>query len=589
MLRFIACLGESAAAAQRLIQRCQEALPEWQKVLRLDGLHVFCTSSDAAREIRILPGGRGVVLGRLFRDDAPCDPEFDESEADRLLATRGRELVRTYWGNYVAFLHREATSETWVLRGPASGLPCLHTRIEGVEVYCSWMEACARAWDACFDVDWRYVARSLLGPTSGSTTGLVGVEELPPGNAEHISSNGRVRYVYWSPRKVPHDDELDVESAATDLLDTTCACVRAWSSGRRRVLHALSGGLDSSIVLSGLRAANPSVEAVCVNHYTQSPEGDERQFARLAAAHAGCALIEHERNAAVDLRLALNPVRFESSLGLHIPEVERIDTDIARDLDADVIFRGHGGDELFCRHHGVLYVSDLLRRRGLRSPLLSLALDCAVSEGDSIWSVLGTALHYAVFPQRWNPARTFLRDQEDHSLLRREVLCDLVREEEMAISPHSSWPAGKRWQASLVTARRPYYSPFQLEDDPETVSPLLSQPLIELCLRIPTWLQMMGRRDRHVARQAFAGHLPQEILQRRDKGGAEDLGWKIFTRNLPFIRELLLDGQVMRSGIIDRARLEDSLSLAWGGPTRATVPVFALLGVEIWLRAWSTH
>jgi asparagine synthase (glutamine-hydrolysing) len=121
------------------------------------------------------------------------------------------------------------------------------------------------------------------------------------------------------------------------------------------------------------------------------------------------------------------------------------------------------------------------------------------------------------------------------------------------------------------------------------VSPLLSQPILETCLRIPTWFQCSGRRDRALARDAFAADIPREIATRYDKGGAEALASAMIERNLPFLHEMLLDGVVASSGIIDRVRLEAALCASPSSESVSSVPIFDLLGAEIWARAWGHH
>jgi asparagine synthase (glutamine-hydrolysing) len=146
---------------------------------------------------------------------------------------------------------------------------------------------------------------------------------------------------------------------------------------------------------------------------------------------------------------------------------------------------------------------------------------------------------------------------------------------------------GKLWQISLVTARRPYYNVWAQSGDAQVVSPLLSQPVVETCLRIPTYFQTHNRGERAVARAAFAPALPAEVIARRSKGVADELAWKTFRANLPFIRELLLDGGLVGSGLVDRARLETALADEFTSTIRSTVPVFDLVGAEAWLQPWS--
>ncbi len=132
-------------------------------------------------------------------------------------------------------------------------------------------------------------------------------------------------------------------------------------------------------------------------------------------------------------------------------------------------------------------------------------------------------------------------------------------------------------------------SPFAQPGDPVRVSPLLSQPVMELALRIPTWFQLRKRRDRALARAAFAEDLPREILHRQDKGGAESIASSILSDNLPFLREMLTDGCVAHSGIIDRQRLTAVLAEEPAAQGVSSVPLFDLLGAELWARAWAAH
>ena len=48
-----------------------------------------------------------------------------------------------------------------------------------------------------------------------------------------------------------------------------------------------------------------------------------------------------------------------------------------------------------------------------------------------------------------------------------------------------------------------FYDPLGQGNEAERISPLFSQPLMELCLRIPTYVLTEGGWDRAVARRAF--------------------------------------------------------------------------------------
>ena len=150
----------------------------------------------------------------------------------------------------------------------------------------------------------------------------------------------------------------------------------------------------------------------------------------------------------------------------------------------------------------------------------------------------------------------------------------------------SGLPVGKLNHVRMLLHPIAYYDPYERERAPDVVNPLLSQPLIELCLRLPTYLLTHGGSGRALARRAFATELPPEILMRRSKGSIDQHLKNVLTHNLPMARELLLDGELVARGLLDRRRVEAALS---GRPQAATVHVTEIHGhiaVEAWLQRW---
>src|SRR5439155_16360655 len=125
--------------------------------------------------------------------------------------------------------------------------------------------------------------------------------------------------------------------------------------------------------------------------------------------------------------------------------------------------------------------------------LLGLALDSAVKDRLSIWAVLGLALREAILPSRFDLLAQ-LRAAHGETLLRAEVLDSTLRDDDVS----GSWalryagnlrriPRGRLWQIHLITAKRDYYDPYAAASDPLNVMPILSQPVVDLCLTIPTF------------------------------------------------------------------------------------------------------
>jgi len=118
------------------------------------------------------------------------------------------------------------------------------------------------------------------------------------------------------------------------------------------------------------------------------------------------------------------------------------------------------------------------------------------------------------------------------------------------------------------------------------INPLISQPIVELCLQIPTYVHAAGGADRAVARAAFAADLPPEILARTWKGAADRHLQAMLESHLGLIREMLLDGGLVRAGILDRKRLGEALSARSVGSRTHATELFGYFCTEVWLRRW---
>jgi len=119
--------------------------------------------------------------------------------------------------------------------------------------------------------------------------------------------------------------------------------------------------------------------------------------------------------------------------------------------------------------------------------------------------------------------------------------------------------------------------------------PLTSQPLVELCLRIPTYVLIQSGRDRALARRSFERDLPTEIVRRQAKGRADQHMRNILDANLDFVRELLLDGLLVRHGFLNRAALELYLRRECSPADFQYSEILQEHAcTEAWLRSWAT-
>ena len=599
MFRYVAIAWDEhvtpqASTAHRL-GRALQRQPEWHAALDLPGLCIYTTGAQqGVNGTYPLPGQRGAILGRLFRREElgnpkPSDPHLSSTNAEQIVRSDGRALINDFWGRYVAFLPT-AAGQTRVLRDPSAALPCFRTHREGVGVAFSWLEDLLRTWPEwpLPPIHWQNVgAYLLLGGLGGTQTCLEGIFQVPAGTSSTLTVHDTPVDVAWDAVDIARTvDEKSPVLAAPRLRKTVRDCVSAWAACYDSILLRLSGGVDSSILLSCLDSPDLAARVTCLNYHAGDGEGDERGYARLAARRAGVPLVERACDPYFDLSSllddALTPVP-ESHAGRL--SMALIDAEMATLHRAPALFTGGGGDQLFFELRCTWPAADYLRTCGIDRGLLSAIADAARLGRVSIWRAAWLALRDA-----WWPADPGQNPGWQLILVAPEVRASVCNSEDFThpvLRQCAGLPIGKLRQVHELLAPAGYYDPGMREAAPELVNPLLSQPAMELCLALPTYLLTRGGRGRALAREAFADDIPSQIAKRRTKGGMDEHVAAVLQLHLPFARKLLLDGQLVAKGLLDRRRLDASLSDQPSTRVAGAGELHHCIAVEAWIHRWS--
>lgn len=467
----------------------------------------------------------------------------------------------------------------------------------------SHLEDCLALKVARFNVDWDYVRFQLVfRDPQTCETGLREVSELGPGECVELGSPARREY-YWDPRVYARSEPLDdFSEAVASVRAVTQSCIHSWATCHDNLLHQLSGGLDSSIVLRCLDNAPSRPQVTCVNWYERnSPSGDEREFARAVAGISRCELVEREHGA-VDLsvlakvRPTSRPIRHYTAY-----ETASVESALAKTRGASAIFCGALGDTVFARSTFWNAPAEHLSRYGLRRSGLQVALDAAACGGLSVWSVLRHSIPEALRTARSGPWTDYLDRPVTYSTFANTDFGGMVTREtiqaargmlERFCHPWFRSVEGvsiaKRWMISALQGELLYDGPFSELSDPVTVPVLASQPLAELSLRIPARLAIRGGIDRAVARAAFNPILPGCIARRTTKGAVNSWICQVVRQNRPFIREFLGDGVLAKERLLDLRCLDQVLSDQPAKSTQSEPDVIKHLYNEAWLQHWSS-
>jgi asparagine synthase (glutamine-hydrolysing) len=546
-----------------------------------DRFAVFATPAMPVLEIE---KGRGVVLGTVFHRDgvSAAITSLGASGSDRIVKTRGQSLIDNCWGGYLAFVGEGRAGDVHLLRDPSGAVPCFHAKRDGLTVVCSNLELAADAGLIDGRIDWAFVPHHLLYQgLRGTRTGLAGVSELLAGTRLSLGQGGAMTVTScWSPWTFATAGRLleDPIEAVERVAAETRRCVSAWAGRSRSILLELSGGLDSSIVAACLSHAQADVR--CITLATPHPGADERAYAQRVADRIGAPLAVVMLDAGQGDVARAWPKRLPRP-GINVLQrcVDRVVVDEARRIGADSIFSGVGGDSVFCYLDTAAPAADVLRTRGLGGAFARSVGDLAALHQCTVWQAARLAVKKAYAPssRSWRLDRQFLSD---------EACATPAQDHPWFPGPANGLP-GQREQAASIMGLQTTSMGDERTEQAAVRHPLLSQPLVELCLGIPSWMWMAGGRNRTVARDAFAGGLPPVILNRRTKGDFTGFNADVFERQRGVLRERLLGGELAARGLLDRPAIERFLAAPIRPRDNAYFRLFLLADMESWIASWS--
>ena len=483
-------------------------------------------------------------------------------------------FIERNWGNYALFA--ASADRALVYRDPSGSVPVYRLGGDQQSILVSDAQIALRLDLLRPQIDPIFLVHWLQFPfLRTARSGLEGVTELLPGmSIARSRSGGWTEIPGWHPARftMPGRAIEDPAEAARRLRDTALSVIAAQPRGANLILR-LSGGLDSSIIAACL--AERGFRFECINFATRARDGDERDYARDVASKFKLRLVEVSEPEEAGLQAARRR-SFRPLINPLLEPFERAVLKATQELGGAVVIDGAGGDNLFCSITSAAPVIDALAN-GSPGKAARAAFDIAARANCTIWDVLSAALRRA--------ARRRIIWKEDRSFLRVDAMLP-------ACEPHPwlnglSVPPGKREHIEALVHIQHF-----LDRSPSSVPslrPLLAQPLLELCLLIPSWLWVHGGRDRAIAREAFEGLVPCSVLQRRIKGSLQSLLYRSFERLRPDMRQLLFDGELAHSNIIDTIAVDRALSKEEWKTDSTQLRISEMVALELWLRSWNSQ
>lgn len=526
------------------------------------------------RTQRTLVAGSWTLVGEVHDRRSASPGRVPDHE----LHSFEKKLLARFWGGFVGVRFDSKGGLAAILRDPSGAMDCALWQEDDLTLagsdFPDWLVALlkpswtindARLHDVLLDPLLATGDLLLDGPIS---VGPGMLYTVPGGPAVSL---WRPDWIARDGARRPIDDRSAADSLAAAVDEVTAALSRS-----SPVACEVSGGLDSAIVAASLIGQGADVP-LWLSAYG-SGASDERSFVTALADHLSISVTPVPRRTGVvdEQFLHAMPQRLRPALsaldGLH-------DADWAARLATSgirAVITGKGGDGLFVQPATGRVYADIWGTRGWRA-LFSPALPAMARWTErSVWSLIAEARRTA--PPAGSNRPSMIVDHGVRPIPTSDWLSDV-----------GDLGPAKRAQIAAVVYGVGLHGPSLQTAVADVLHPLLQTPVVEACLRLPIEQLTLGRRDRALARLAFADRLPRDIVQRRSKGEMSAFYGRMIAGGLDVLRPWLLEGRLASRGLIDRGTAESLLtpeSLIWRG---GYADIMTVAAIEGWVRAWEAR
>jgi asparagine synthase (glutamine-hydrolysing) len=435
----------------------------------------------------------------------------------------------------------------------------------------------------------------------GSTTLLRNFFKLEPGHWLALQDGKIQIQSYWDLDFQPADNGKSTEALGQELIDILDEAVQLHMISDVPVGFLLSGGVDSTAMLSLASKKTEKPISSYVIGFSHPGVVDERPFARLAATRFHSQ--HHE--------ISITAKEFASFLPEYVWYMEEPVCEPASvalyyvsklaKQHVKVLISGEGGDEAFGGYHNYMYLFWLEAIKKALGPFRG-----AVARG---MELTGQVSNSRVL-KKYAPLMTASLDE--HYLSRKSSPYEYFNRMRADIYTAEMLQRVDKFRSADITrrllSRRTGYGPLEkmqyidtkiwLPDDLlnkadrmtmanslELRVPFLDHKVLEFAARLPRNQKVRGWGMKYLLKKALEKHVPREILDRRKEGFPNpSVSW--LRHDLKdIVADTLLDSKSISRGYFRKEAVE-KLIKGDSPSTPYTAEIFSLLVLELWHRAF---
>jgi asparagine synthase (glutamine-hydrolysing) len=434
--------------------------------------------------------------------------------------------------------------------------------------------------------------------TPGPETMFRSIRKLPPGHYL-ICEDGKFQlHQYWDLTFTGETRKWSLNDTTAELVDLLRETVRSHMISDVPVGVLLSGGVDSTGLLSFCpEATNKKVKTFTIG-FGGEQFADERTYARLAAQRYGT---EH-------YEMTISPEDFRDFMPTYVRHMEEpvceppaialyYITRLASE-HVKVLISGEGGDEAFAGYQKYRNVVWLERIKQLGWPWAGgaeLMLNGLSSIGASRFTryaaLMQIPLEEYYYSCSAGPQSPFVRLREELYAPGFRTQIDPERSLQYIHDCFSAVRSGSPLNKMLYVDTKSWLpddllvkaDKMTMANSVELRVPFLDHKVLEFAASLPTEYKLKGLTTKYILKRALNGRVPEQVINRKKAGFPVPLqSW--FTGELKdFSRDVLFDSRTLARGYFRKNAIESLLQQAEKERMYGK-EIFSLIVLELWHR-----
>lgn len=561
------------------------------------GFWGFAGGDAAGRRPTWVRDRERIAIGTARLDDSSnVDHERDSassvaSDLRRILDSWSGEVetAATFIGDFACVIYDERSHSLVGVRD-AFGVDTLYYRsFPDIVAFASRADLLSTEHDYDRQFLAEFVARADSG---GSRTPYNGVCAVPPAHVVRTIARRVVTQRYWSAASFTTPDARPWPTLVDEFRDHFATAVRTRLSPNARTWAQLSGGLDSSSVVSMAQTlastgrASSGLGGTVTLVDPHGTGGDERCYSDSVVGAYGLRNEQVSGFGWWESDGAEPPQTDQPAPAYLMYARDRRMAEVVRDAGGEVLLTGYGADHYL--GGSAVFLADWAVKGRWRDALEE-SMRWAVAGHVSFWTF---AMHNIAMPlcppfvlRRLLPAVSV------PAWVRPRAVREFALAERTVVQQAYHGRVGGKYIANVLRALDAMPDVLALhavtQDIVEERHPFLYRPLVELALGLPAQLCAQPMARKWILREAMRGALPELVRTRPGKGSIDGSLARTLSREIRRIRALLDDSILVEMGLVDRSALTRAIDDGAQGADDQRTAIARTLALECWLQVRS--